>query len=316
MDYNFDRVNSNELPNLDSNMFYTNNDTVYQFNKLNTSSNPTGNLTTGETCLNTEEMNQFHKPKRDIYWDVEKQDEGFEDLDDLIKKTFLTVNNKSEFELEVEDDIHMTENTEQLEYHEPAEKDDSPVNIFSKPMPVKDEPIDMSVYGTELQLRRDNFFKLFHVKFYNCLEYQLNEYIYQVTGDPLLVIEISQYLIKEVNKRVVSASLEAALGKVLVKDFSTECKIPSISKYKTAKVLERNKHAIDRFNKITEGKDRLFEYPLKDYIEMYLTSQDYVNNHKLFVKEKFAHSNFRVYNIEYKKEIKNYLNYFLSNNFK
>jgi hypothetical protein len=303
MDYYYTINNTLEFKSLDYDMSYDS-DLTHQTQKLNTNPNYTNGLTTGETCLNSEEMYQPHIPRRDNYMDVEEQ---AEDLGDMIKKIILTGNTKSE--LDVDDAILMTEEiTEQMENFA---MNDHPVNIFTNPMPIRQEPLDMSVLGIELTLRRDNFFKLFQVKLYNCMEYQINQYLRLVTGDETLSIEISQFVIKEVNKRIVAQNLEWSLGRVLIEDFSQICKIP-ISQEKNMRTLAKNREAIERFIELTGGQDRLFDFPLRCYIEMYLFSEDYANNHKQFVKEKCAHLNFRVYNIEYKKEIANYLNYFLS----
>jgi hypothetical protein len=51
---------------------------------------------------------------------------------------------------------------------------------------------------------------------------------------------------------------------------------------------------------------------IKLFKSLLLTFEHYTNKYKMPVKEKFAHSNFKDYSIEYKVEIRNYLNYFLS----
>jgi hypothetical protein len=183
-------------------------------------------------------------------------------------------------------------------------------DLFSTPIYYPVEPIDMSVFGQELQLRRDNYFKLFQVKLYASLEKRINDYMQQRTGEGMN-IQFTQYIVKEVTKKTVVRFLQNPLQMALTIDYSSVCKINNISVEKMSKVLLSNIDNINKFTKKTGGTNSLFDEPLKYYVSCYMKSDDFKNDHRRFTAEKVAHSNFRQYNIEYKKEINNYLEYFL-----
>jgi hypothetical protein len=131
-----------------------------------------------------------------------------------------------------------------------------------------------------------------------------------ITGNDDLKIKFTQPTIKEAKIEIVSSVLRMKLKDVLLNDFWQKCKI-KVSIKSVIKTISKNRNTIKRFKTLTKGKNPLFDITLRECLSKYSNnSDDYLNDHKNFIKENYLLSNFLDYKREWKNLVEGYLQYY------